>query len=316
MTVLLAAFASAIALAGEPYPSKPIRLIIPYPPGGATDVLGRSVIQKLAEPLRQQIIVDNRAGATGVLGMELASRAPADGYTLVIGQASNMAINLALMGKLPYDPIAAFTPITLIATTPNVLVVHPSLPVRSVKDLIALAKAKPGQINYASSGIGSPGHLVTERFKIAAKVNMVHIPYKGAGPALIDVLAGHADIYFTSPISAQSYVNSGRLRAVAVAAPKRFVSLPNVPSMAEAGYPEVDSTSWWGLLAPAGTPKDIIDRLHAETVKLINQPDVKQRMTAEGAEPATTSPAEFAAFIRKEMVKWANLVKLTGVKLE
>jgi tripartite-type tricarboxylate transporter receptor subunit TctC len=314
-----AAFLTAAALpalAAEAYPAKPIRLIIPFPPGGATDALGRSVVQKLAEPLRQQVIADNRAGATGILGMELAAKAPPDGYTLVIGQASNMAINLALMGKLPYDPVAAFTPITLIATTPNVLVVHPSMPVRSIKDLVALAKAKPGQINYASSGIGSPGHLVTERFKIAAKIDMVHIPYKGAGPALIDVLAGHADIYFTSPISAQPFVKSGRLRTIAVASAKRSASMPNVPTVAEAGYPEVDSTSWWGLLAPAGTSKDIIERLHGEMVKLLNQADVKQRLAAEGADPAPTTPAEFAAFIRSETVKWANLVKVTGVKLE
>jgi tripartite-type tricarboxylate transporter receptor subunit TctC len=306
----------AVGAHAQTYPAKPIRLIIPFPPGGATDALGRTVVQKLGESLRQQVIADNRPGASGILGMELAAKAPADGYTLVVGQASNLAINLALMGKLPYDPVAAFSPITLIATTPNVLVVHPSLPVRSIKDLVALAKAKPGKINYASSGIGSPGHLVTERFKIAAKIDMVHIPYKGAGPALTDVVAGHADIYFTSPISAQPFVKSGRLRVVAVASAKRSASMPDVPTVAEAGYPEVDSTSWWGLLAPAGVPKDIIDRLNAETLKLLNQTDVKQRLMSEGADPAPTTPEQFALFIKNEIVKWASLVKLTGVKLE
>lgn len=306
----------AVAAHAQTYPAKPIRLIIPFPPGGATDALGRTVVQKLGESLRQQVIADNRPGASGILGMELAAKAPADGYTLVVGQASNLAINLALMGKLPYDPVAGFSPITLIATTPNVLVVHPSLPVRSIKDLVALAKAKPGKINYASSGIGSPGHLVTERFKIAAKIDMVHIPYKGAGPALTDVVAGHADIYFTSPISAQPFVKSGRLRVVAVASAKRSASMPDVPTVAEAGYPEVDSTSWWGLLAPAGVPKDIIDRLNAETLKLLNQTDVKQRLMSEGADPAPTTPEQFALFIKNEIVKWASLVKLTGVKLE
>ena len=300
----------------QSYPAKPIRLIIPYPPGGATDVLARTVVQKLADPLRQQLIADNRPGASGIVGMELAARAPADGYTLVIGQASNLAISLALMGKLPYDPLTAFSPITLIATTSSVLVVHPSLPVRSVRDLVALARAKPGSINYASAGVGGPGHLITERFKIAAKIDMVHIPYKGAGPALTDVLAGHAHLYFTSPLSAQPFLKSGRLRAVAVASAKRSAAMPDVPTVAEAGYPEVDSTSWWGLLAPAGVPKEIIDRLSAETIRLLNQADVRQRLMSEGAEPSPMTPEQFAAFIKSEMVKWANLVKLTGVKLE
>jgi tripartite-type tricarboxylate transporter receptor subunit TctC len=316
MTIVMLALAANMAIAAEAYPSKPIRLIIPFPPGGATDALGRTVVQRLAEPLRQQIIADNRPGASGIPGLELASKAPADGYTLVIGQAGNLAINLALMGKLPYDPVTAFAPITLLATTPNVLVVHPSMPVRSVKDVVALAKAKPGQINYASSGIGSPGHLTAARFAIAAKISMVHIPYKGAGPALIDVLAGNSHVYFTSPISAQPFVNSGRLRYIALASAKRSALMPNVPTMAEAGYPEVDTTSWWGLLAPAGVPKDILERLHTETVKVLNQPEVRQRLAAEGADPAPTTPAEFAAFIKTEIVKWANLVKVTGVKLE
>jgi tripartite-type tricarboxylate transporter receptor subunit TctC len=315
MTLLLA-FTCVPALAAEAYPSKPIRLIVPFPPSGATDALGRMVIQRLAEPLRQQIIVDNRAGANGMLGLELAAKAPPDGYTIVIGQAGNLAINLALLGKLPYDPVTSFSPITLIATTPNVLVVHPSLPVRSIKDLIALAKSKPGAINYASSGIGSPGHLTAAQFAIVAKISMVHIPYKGAGPALIDVLAGNAHVYFTSPLSAQPFVNQGRLRYVAVASQKRSPLMPNVPSMAEAGFPQIDTTSWWGLLAPAGVSKEIITRLHTETVKLLNQPDIKQRLAAEGADAAPTTPEQFAAFIKSEIVKWANLVKVTGVKLE
>jgi tripartite-type tricarboxylate transporter receptor subunit TctC len=314
--VLAIAFVCAPAFAAEAYPSKPIRLIIPFPPGGATDSLGRNVVQRLAEPLRQPIIADNRAGASGIPGLEIASRSPPDGYTIVIGQAGNLAINLAMMGKLPYDPVNAFTPITLLATTPNVLVVHPSLPVRSVKDLVALAKAKPGQINYASSGIGSPGHLTAARFAIAAKISMVHIPYKGAGPALIDVLAGNAHAYFTSPISAQTFVNSGRLRYVAVASAKRSALMPNVPTMAEAGYPEVDTTSWWGLMGPAGMPKEIVERLHGEMIKVLNQPEVKKRLAAEGADAAPTTPAEFSAFIKTEIVKWANLVKVTGVKVE
>jgi tripartite-type tricarboxylate transporter receptor subunit TctC len=313
---VLLALVGAPAFAAEPYPSKPIRLIIPFPPGGATDALGRNVIQRLAEPLKQPIIADNRAGASGIPGLELAAKAPPDGYTIVIGQAGNLAINLALMGKLPYDPVNAFTPITLIATTPNVLVVHPSMPVKSVKDLVALARSKPGQINYASSGVGSPGHITAARFAIAAKIGMVHIPYKGAGPALIDVLAGNSHVYFTSPISAQPFVNSGRLRYIAVASARRSVQMPHVPTMAEAGYPEVESTSWWGLMGPAGMSKEIVERLHTETVKLLNSAEVRKRLAAEGADAAPTTPAEFSAFIKSEIVKWANLVKVTGVKLE
>ncbi|HEX2827294.1 MAG TPA: tripartite tricarboxylate transporter substrate binding protein [Burkholderiales bacterium] len=313
---VLLALACAPALAAETYPSKPIRLIIPFPPGGATDALGRNVVQRLTETLKQPIIADNRAGASGILGLDLASKAPPDGYALVIGQAGNLAINLALMGKLPYDPVNAFTPITLLATTPNVLVVHPSMPVKSVRDLVALARSKPGQINYASSGIGSPGHITAARFAIAAKISMVHIPFKGAGPALIDVLAGNSHLYFTSPISAQPFVNSGRLRYVAVASAKRSPQMPNVPTMAESGFPEVESTSWWGLMGPANLPKDIVERLHAETVKLLNSAEVKKRLAAEGADAAPTTPAEFSALIKSEIVKWANLVKVTGVKLE
>ena len=190
------------------------------------------------------------------------------------------------------------------------------LPVRSVKDLVALAKAKPGQINYASSGSGSPGHLVAEQFKKVAKIDMVHIPYKGAGPAVIDVVAGHADLYFTSPITAQPFVKSGRLRVVAVASAKRSPSMPNVPTVAEEGYPGVDSTSWWGLLAPAGVSKSIIDTLNAETVKILKLPDVKERLASQGADPEASTPEQFAAFIKTEIVKWANLVKLTGAKME
>jgi tripartite-type tricarboxylate transporter receptor subunit TctC len=307
---------SASPGSGPAYPTKPIRLIIPYPPGGATDILGRTVVQKLGETLRQQVIADNRSGATGIVGLELAAKAPADGYTIVIGQASNLAINLALMGKLPYDPVRDFSPITLVASTPNVLVVHPSLPVRSVKDLVTLAKARPGQINYASSGSGSPGHLVAEQFKKVAKIDMVHIPYKGAGPAVIDVVAGHADLYFTSPITAQPFVKSGRLRVVAVASAKRSPSMPNVPTVAEEGYPGVDSTSWWGLLAPAGVSKSIIDTLNSETVKILKLPEVKAHLAGQGADPEASTPEQFAAFIKTEIVKWANLVKLTSAKME
>jgi tripartite-type tricarboxylate transporter receptor subunit TctC len=317
----LCAFAClcAIALAGvaiaQGYPAKPVRLIVPFPPGGATDVLSRAVGQKLAESFKQQFVIDNRSGASGILGLELAGRAVPDGYTIAMAQATNLAINLAVMGKLPYDPVRDFAPISLVATSHSMLVVHPSLPVRSIKDLVALAKARPGAINYASAGGGGPGHILTERFKKAAKIDMVHVPYKGANPALNDVVAGHVQLYFTSPISAQPFLQSGRLRGIATAGVKRSPSMPELPTIAESGYPEIESTSWWGLVAPVAVPRDIIDRLGAETARILNTPEVKERLVSQGAEPVGNTPDQFAAFIKSEITKWARMVKETGVKV-
>ena len=306
----------AAGTAAQGYPSKPIRLIVPFPPGGATDILGRIIGQKLGESLGQQVVVENRPGANGTIGAELAAKAAPDGYTLLIGQAGNLTINVTLQGKLPYDPVKDFAPVTLVASTPNLLVVHPSLPVRSVKDLIALAKARPGAINYASAGNGSPGHLAAELLKKMAGINMVHIPYKGAAPALTDVVAGQASLYFTSPISAQALVKAGRLRAVAVTSARRSAALPNMPTIAEAGFPEFDLTSWWGMLAPAGVPRDIINRLHTETVRILNQPGVKERLDALGADAVSNTPEEFAAYIKSETAKWARIVRESGARID
>lgn len=312
----LVVVAAAAAAAAQSYPVKPIRLIVPFPPGGATDILGRAIGQKLGETLGQQIVIDNRPGASGSIGADLAAKAAPDGYTLLIGQATNLAINISLMGKLPFDPVKDFAPVTLVASTPNLLVVHPSLPVRSVKDLVALAKAKPGTINYASSGNGSPGHLAAELFKKAAGIDMVHIPYKGAAPALTDVVSGHASLYFTSPISAQSLVKAGRLRMVAVTSAKRSPSMPDVPTVAEAGFPDFDLASWWGMLAPAGVSRDILTRLHSETVKILNLPDVRQRLSSQGADVLSNTPEQFAAYIKSEIAKWGKLVKASGARID
>jgi tripartite-type tricarboxylate transporter receptor subunit TctC len=300
----------------QQYPVKPVRLIVPYPPGGATDIFARVLGAKLGESFNHQVVVENRAGAAGVIGAELAARAAPDGYTLVVGQASNFAINQHLMGKLPYDPLRDFTPITLIAASPNLLVVHPSLPVRSIKDLVALAKSKPGAIIYASSGNGSPGHLATEYFKKVAGIDLVHVPYKGASPALMDVIAGQASLYFTSPIAAQPHVQSGRLRQIAVTSAQRFPPLPNVPTVAEAGYKEIDVTSWWGLLGPAGLSAVIVTRLQAETVKALNTTDTKDRLAAQGAAVATNTPEQFAAYIKSEIAKWGRIVRESGARLD
>ena len=300
----------------QSYPAKPIRLIVPYPPGGATDIFGRILGARLGELLGQQVVPEQRAGAAGVLGAEAAARAAPDGYTLVVGQASNLAINQHLMSKLPYDPVKDFAPITLIATSPNLLVVHPSLPARSVNDLVALAKARPGSINYASAGNGSPGHLAAEYFKKLAKVDIVHIPYKGATPALTDVIAGQASLYFTSPIAAQPYVQSGRLRQLAVTSAQRFPPLPDVPTVAESGLRDYEIVSWWGLLAPAGVPKEIIARVHAEAVKALNTAEMKERLAGQGAMVVTNTPEQFAAYIKSEIANWGRIVAVSGARMD
>jgi tripartite-type tricarboxylate transporter receptor subunit TctC len=305
-----------VAAHAQTYPQKPVRIIVPYTPGGATDILARLLAAKFTESMSQQFIAENRAGAAGLVGAELAARAAPDGYTLWVGQASNLAINQHLMKKIPYDPLTAFTPISLVATSPNLLVVHPSLPVRTIKDLIALAKAKPGVINYTSSGSGSPGHLAAEYLKKLAVIDMVHIPQKGAAPALMDVLAGHADLYFTSPISAQPLVKTGRVRQIAVTSAKRFPPLPDVPAVAEAGFPSFDMASWWGLLAPAGLPKEILARVHAETLKAVTQPDTKDKLATQGILVVTNTPDQFAAYIRGEIANWGRIVAASGARME
>jgi tripartite-type tricarboxylate transporter receptor subunit TctC len=317
-----AALAGMVAVAGntalaQAYPVKPIRMIVPFPPGGTTDLLARTLGPRLSESLGEQVVVENRAGATGNIGADVAAKSAPDGYTLLIGQASNIAINITLMGRLlPYDPVRDFTPVTLLASTPNVLVVHPSLPVHSVRDLIALAKAKPGAINYATSGNGSPGHFCAELLKKLAGIDMVHIPYKGAGPALIDVVGGHASLYFTSMPSAQPFVPSGRLRVIAQTSARRSPSMPDLPTVAEAGFSGYDITSWWGVLTPAGVPKDIASRLHTEIVRILNTAEVKERLAGMGTDVVSNTPEQFAAYIKAEISKWAKMIKDTGIKLE
>ena len=311
--VLMALASTADA---QSWPAKPIRIISPYPPAGANDLLARIIAPKLSEQLGQPVVVENRAGATGNIGAELVAKAPADGYTLLMGQAGNLTINISLMAKIPFDPVRDFSPVTMLASTPNVLVVHPSLPVRTVKDLIALAKAKPGQINYATSGIGSPGHLAAELLNKSAGIRLVHIPYKGAAPALLDVVAGNAHLYFTSAVSAQPFIPSGRLRMVAVASAKRSPSLPEVPTVAEAGFPEFDVSSWWGVVAPASTPREVVMRLQTEIHRVIALPEIRAKLAEQGLDIATNTPEQFAAYIKSETAKWAKLIREVGVKPE
>lgn len=294
------------------WPAKPVRFIVPFPPGGSTDVLGRIVATKLAEALGQQVIVDNRGGAGGIIGTDLVVKSPADGYTLLMTASAPIAINITLMKNVPYDPRKDLAPVSRIGSTPLVLVIHPSVPARSVKELIALLRARPNDFTYASAGNGTPQHLSAELFKTLANVKMAHVPYKGSGPAMIDVISGQIPITFEVFITALSYVKSGRLRALAQTGSARSTHLPDVPTIGETGVPGYESAGWYGVLAPAGTPPAIVGRLHAETSRIMGAADMQQRMADLGADPANETPEQFGAFIRAEIVKWAKVIKESG----
>ena len=302
------------AVAAQDYPSKPVRLIIPFPPGGSNDVVGRMIATQLSERLGKQVVVDNRGGAGGVIGTELTANAPHDGYTLQIISLAH-SVNPWLY-KLPYDPIKSFTPISILASGPNVLAINPALPVNSVKDLVALAKQKPGELQYASAGIGSFQHLGGELFKLEAGVDMLHVPFKGGGPAMIDVIGGHTKLLFSSLVQTTPHIRSGKLKALGTGGSKRNPVLPDVPTIAEAGVPGYEAVNWWGIVAPAGTPAPIIERLHKAIQEVQTSADVQKQFSSEGAEIVQMSPPEFAAFIEKEMKKWERVVKQGGIKAE
>jgi tripartite-type tricarboxylate transporter receptor subunit TctC len=314
--LLLAAAAVGGPVASQPYPAKSIRMIIGFPPGGGTDIIGRIVAQRLSEVLGQQILPDNRGGAAGQIAAELAAKAPPDGYTVMMAHIAAISILPSLIAKLPYDPQKDFSPISLVAIGPNLLVVHPSLPVRSVKELIGLAKARPGQLYFASPGSGSVQHLAGELFNLEARVNMVHVPYKGSGQSIVDLIAGNVHLNFDSVPPVLPHVRSGRLRALAVTSQKRFSILPEIPTVTEGGVAGFDLSTWWGLVAPAAVNKDIIARLEAETVKLLHQPDVKERIAFAGADTVGNTAEEFAIFIRAERAKYARIVKDANIRIE
>jgi tripartite-type tricarboxylate transporter receptor subunit TctC len=294
------------------FPVRPIRLIVPNAAGGTTDLVARTVGQKLAEALGQQVVVDNRPGSGGIIGTEAAAKSAPDGYTLLMGTIGNIAISPHLYRKLAYDSVRDFAPITQLAAAAYMLVTHPSLPVGSVRQLVALAKAKPGHINYGSAGSGTGSHLSAELFKSISKIDIAHIPYKGGTPALIDVMAGHVQVMFNGIPSSMPHLKSGRIKAMAVTTSKRSPAAPGVPTIAEAGFPGAESTSWTGVLAPAGTPAAIVSQLHGELVRVLHSPDVKTRLSADGAVPVGSSPVEFGAYIRSELGKWGNVVKTSG----
>ena len=312
----LAAPIPGTAAAADVYPAKPIRFVVAFPPGGGTDIIARSIAHKLAERLARQVVVDNRPGAGGNIGTDIVAKSAPDGYTLLMGSAGPLAINASLFATMPFDPIKDLAPVTLAASTPNVLVVHPSLPARSVKELIALAKAKPGEINFASSGHGTPAHLAGELFNSMAGVKLIHVPYKGAAPGLADLLGGQVQLMFSTLPPALPHVKDGRLRALAVTSAKRSPATPELPTLNEAALPGFEAITWHGVVVPAGTPAAIIARLNREIVAILHLPEIVERLSSQGAEALGSTPEEFAAYIRSESLKWANVVKESGAKAE
>jgi tripartite-type tricarboxylate transporter receptor subunit TctC len=311
---LLLAALHVSAQAPDAYPSKPLRFILPFPPGGPTDILGRLIGERLASNLGQPVIVENRGGAGGNVGAEAAAKSAPDGYTIVLA-APSLAISPSLYSKLNYDPLSDFAPISLVATVPNVIVTQPAL-APSLQEFIARAKARPGGMNFGSGGSGTSNHLAGELFNIVTGTKLVHVPYKGVNLAMNDVLAGSIHLVVIGVPAAAPHIKSGRLRALGVIAPQRLLALPEVPTVAEAGLPDFEVTTWYGVLAPAGTPRPVVSRLNAELVKILYSPDMKDKLNAMGTDPVTSTPEEFAAYLRQETAKWANVVLKAGLKAD
>jgi tripartite-type tricarboxylate transporter receptor subunit TctC len=303
------------AHAQQPYPARAVRLVVPSAPGGGTDITARIMAPKFSEYFGQQVVVENRAGAATMIGGEVVARSAPDGYTLLMG-ISTLAINAAMYRKVAYDALKDFAPIAQVVTLSNVLVTHPSLPARNVKELVAFAKARPGQINFASAGVGTNPHLSMELFLSLSGLKMMHVPYKGSGQGIIDVIAGHVPVMMPAVPTALVYIKNGRLRPLGVSGAKRSQAAPDIPTIAEAGVAGYEATQWFGLLAPAGTPRAIVDRWHRETVRALKDPEVRDRLVADGADPVGSTPEEFAAYLRAETIKWAKVVKAIGIQPE
>jgi len=316
----IAAFAltaiDASAQAAASYPNKPIKIIVPFPPGGATDILARATGFELQKAWGQPVIIENRPGAGGNSGADVVAKAAPDGYTLVMGTVGTHAINMSLYARMPYDAVKDFDPVVLVAGVPNLLVVHPSVPAKTVAELTALAKSQPGKLNVASSGNGTSIHLAAELYKQMAGVDITHVPYKGSSPAVADLLGGQVQLMFDNMPSSLPHAKAGKLRALAVTSLKRSPALPDVPTMDESGLKGFDATSWFGLLAPAGTPKDIIAKLNAASVKALATPEMRERLAAQGADPIGNSPEQFSVFIKAEIDKWAKIVRASGARVD
>jgi len=299
----------------QQYPARAVRIVVPSAPGGGTDITARILAPKLSEQLGQQFVVENRAGAGTMIGGEVVARAAPDGYTLLMG-ISTLAINPATYKKVPYDALRDFAPISHVVSLPNVLVTHPSLPVKTVKELIAFSRARPGELYYASAGVGTSPHLSMELFLLMGGMKMVHVPYKGSGPGIIDIVAGHVSVMTPSILGGIPHIKSGRLRGLGVTSTKRAGGVPDIPTIAEAGLPGYEAVQWFGLLAPAATPREIVSRLHAETVRALQSAEVRNRLSADGADPVGSTPEEFAALLRGETAKWAKVVRQAGITPE
>ena len=315
MLLCVLALPGAAHAAQSVYPTKPIRMIVAVPPGGPADTLARLVAPKLTEAFGQTVVIDNRAGANGIIAYETTARAAPDGYTFT-AVATGVVINPSLYRDVPYDPLKDFAPITLGITVPNILVVHPSVSVNSVKDLVALAKAKPGTVTFASAGNGTSGHLALELFRLTAGIDVIHVPYKGGGPALAEVLAGQVQALFSIALAATPQIKAGRLRALAISSGKRSAVAPDLPTVAEAGFPGFEVVGWFGWIAPAATPRPIVNRLNAELVRALKLPDVRERLLSQSTEPVGNSPQEFAAFMKSEYAKWAKVIKAANIRVE
>ncbi len=319
---LIAVLSGALLLAwvtltaAQSYPARPIRFIVPFAPGGSTDTLARTIGQKLGDALGQQVVVDNRSGGNGNIGTEIVAHAVPDGYTILLGYIANLAIGPSLYLKLPFDPVKDFAPVTQLAVAPNILVVHPSVPAKNFQEFIVYAKANPTKINFASAAVASPGHLAGELLNIAAGIHMQHVPYKGSGQAVIDLLGGQVQVMVSGMSSVMPHIKAGRLRPLAVTGAQRSPAVPDLPTIAESGFPKFEATAWYGVLAPAGTPKAIVIRLHDEIVRILKLPDVKERLEYVGFEIIGGTPEAFGAYIKTEIKKWAPVVKASGAKPE
>ncbi len=315
MTAATLAVGAEIA-AAQGFPARPIRFVVPFAPGGTNDILARMIALRLAESLGQQIVIDNRAGAGGAIGVEIAAKSAPDGYTMVIGHIGTLAVNPTLYPKLPYDPVRDLQPITLIAKVPNLMAVHPSVPAANVREFIALAKAKPGVLSYGSGGTGGAGHLASEYFKLLTHTDILHVPYKGTGLAVLDVVSGQLAMIMAGVPGLAPYLKSGRLRAIGVSTAQRLNAFPEVPTIAESGVAGYEATQWYGILTPAATPRDVVMKLHAEIVKALQRPDVIGRLADDGATPVGNTPEEFGAYIKAEIVRWAPVVKASAARSE
>ena len=314
--LLLMLAASLFPAAHAAYPEKPIRIIVPYPPGGNIDITARTIAPGLAEALGQQVVIDNRGGAGGTIGAELAAKSAPDGYTLLLGSTGTLTTAPALYPKLGYDPVKDFATTSLVSSVPLVMVVHPSVPARSIKEFIALAKSRPGRITMASAGSGTTNHLSGELFQSAAGIKMIHVPYKGSGPALIDLMGGQVDVHFDQLSSAIGFIQSGKLRVLAVTTLKRASQLPEIPTMDESGVPGFDASTFTGIVLPAATPRDIVMKLHASLIKVLRLKGTRDSFARFGAETLESSPEEFARFVRDDLAKWTRVIREAGIKLE